>query len=432
MGVAVGCQQGQSGQFKWSAYLVLVGGLTLVGCSSFPTQNVPPTPALYAEQRIPEDLLLDVDIEVFDPGTANHPQELPEKGTHPDIREAEARYIPVHLKHTLQLTGQWGAVQVTPARSKSAELTLRGTVLESNGEQLVVEVQASDASGASWFRKRYKAKVKQQAYTSAQKGNRDPYQDLYNAIANDLVAYREQLSPSELRHIRTVARLRFAAELAPEAFSGYLGKGEDGGYQIARLPAHADPMMQRVLRVRERDYMFSDTLSEHYTRYYDQLWEPYLSWRRSYLEELDAKREIQGKARRRTLLGIASILGAIGYELAAGGSASSTATNVMVLGGALAIKSGIDIGKEAQIHAEAIQELGQSFGTDVAPIVMEVEGQVVSLSGSAEEQYREWRRLLRAIFANETGFSRSEVGKNPSEPAESQADGVQQRDPANR
>ncbi len=404
MRIAVGLRRWQSARFMGVACGALVSCLLLAGCGGLPTQNVKPTPAIYAEERIPEDLLLDVDIELFDPGTENSEEEPLEDGTYPDIRKAEAHYIPMHLKHTLQLTGQWGAVRVTPAKSKSAEISLSGTIVRSNGEELVVEVEAFDATGASWFRKRYRAEIEQGAYEGVQKGYRDPYQDLYNAVGNDLVTYREQLPPSQLRRIRTVAKLRFAAELAPEAFSGYLRTGDDGVYRIDRLPAEQDPMMQRVLRIRERDYMFADTVNEHYARYYDDLWEPYLSWRRSYLEEANAKREIQGKARTRTLLGIASILGAIAYELAAGGNASPTATNVMVLGGALAIKSGIDIGKEAQIHADAIQELGQSFNADVAPIVMEVEGRVVTLRGSAEEQYREWRRLLRAIFANETGF----------------------------
>lgn len=404
MRIVVGRRRRQSAQFMGAVCGALVSGLLLAGCGGLPTQNVKSTPAIYAQERIPEEVLLDVDIEVFDPGAQNSEDEPPADDAQPQIRKAEAHYIPVHLKHTLQLTGQWGAVRVTPEKSRGAEISLSGTIVRSNGEELVVEVEARDVTGVSWFRKRYRAEIKQGAYADVQKGYRDPYQDLYNAIGNDLVAYREQLRPSQLRRIRSVAKLRFAAELAPEAFSGYLSTSDDGVYQVDRLPAAQDPMMQRVLRLRERDFMFADTVTEHYARYYDDLWEPYLSWRRSYLEEANAKREIQGKARTRTLLGIASILGAIAYELAAGGNTSSTATNVMVLGGALAIKSGIDIGKEAQIHADAIQELGQSFGADVAPIVMDVEGRVVTLSGSAEQQYSEWRRLLRAIFASETGL----------------------------
>jgi len=35
--------------------------------------------------------------------------------------------------------------------------------------------------------------------------------------------------------------------------------------------------------------------------------------------------------------------------------------------------------------------------------VVEVEGRTLKLTGTAEEQYREWRRLLAKIYAEETG-----------------------------
>ena len=42
---------------------------------------------------------------------------------------------------------------------------------------------------------------------------------------------------------------------------------------------------------------------------------------------------------------------------------------------------------EPSIHAEAIRELGSSFEAEVAPRVVEIEGQSVRLTGSAEAQY---------------------------------------------
>ena len=52
---------------------------------------------------------------------------------------------------------------------------------------------------------------------------------------------------------------------------------------------------------------------------------------------------------------------------------------------------------------EAIEELGDSFGSESQPLVVEVDGEVHELSGSAEAQYRQWRQLLHAIYATETG-----------------------------
>ena len=75
----------------------------------------------------------------------------------------------------------------------------------------------------------------------------------------------------------------------------------------------------------------------------------------------------------------------------------------MVLGGAYAVKTGFDKDSETEIHREAIEELGDSFRSEAQPLVVEVDGEVHELSGSAEAQYRQWRQLLQAIYATETG-----------------------------
>ena len=38
------------------------------------------------------------------------------------------------------------------------------------------------------------------------------------------------------------------------------------------------------------------------------------------------------------------------------------------------------------------------------PLLVEVEGKVLQLTGSVESQYASWRELLREIFATETGL----------------------------
>ena len=74
------------------------------------------------------------------------------------------------------------------------------------------------------------------------------------------------------------------------------------------------------------------------------------------------------------------------------------------------MKQGYDVGKEADLHQEALKELATSFDSEVAPIVMNVEGEVVKLSGTLEAQYQEWRRLLRRIYAEEVGLPLAEQG----------------------
>ena len=68
------------------------------------------------------------------------------------------------------------------------------------------------------------------------------------------------------------------------------------------------------------------------------------------------------------------------------------------------IISGFNISKEAEIHEAAIQELSESFSSEMKPVVMEFEGKQYELTGSAEEQFMQWRELLRKIYFAETGF----------------------------
>jgi hypothetical protein len=67
---------------------------------------------------------------------------------------------------------------------------------------------------------------------------------------------------------------------------------------------------------------------------------------------------------------------------------------------------------------EAIKELSESFGSEAAPMVIDVEGQTRRLTGTAAAQYESWRRLLREIYEAETGFPTPiEVG-SPAREAE--------------
>ena len=67
----------------------------------------------------------------------------------PEIRLAEARYMPFVAKNLLQSTGNWGAVRVIPRATDAVDLTLDGRILESDGERLVIEARVTDATGDS-------------------------------------------------------------------------------------------------------------------------------------------------------------------------------------------------------------------------------------------------------------------------------------------
>jgi hypothetical protein len=65
------------------------------------------------------------------------------------------------------------------------------------------------------------------------------------------------------------------------------------------------------------------------------------------------------------------------------------------------------------MHLESLRELAASLDADVAPLLIDVEGDVMRLTGSVETQYETWRSLLRTIFATETGLPFDPNLENP-------------------
>ena len=216
--------------------------------------------------ELAEHQLLDVWIETFEPGELPA-DEASAQGLSIDIREAEARFIPIHLAETMEKTGYWGSVRVLPAVSEGGEILVKGRILSSDGGVLRLQVAARDATGREWFSRDYGLTLDPGAY-GAQVGDEEVFQGLYNLIANDLAHYRNGLSAADLLQIRRVAEIRFARDLAPDAFSRYLQIDNTRQYSIVGLPAANDPMYQRILAIRERDFMLIDTLNGHFDNFF--------------------------------------------------------------------------------------------------------------------------------------------------------------------
>jgi len=363
-----------------------------------------------AVRPLPETALLDVGIVVFDPGVPAEPKKLHElesAGIFAEVREAEARYIPVHLGRTLQRTGFWGAVRVVPGAS-AVDLTISGTIRESTGAKLSVDVLVVDARGKVWLDRRYKEKPR--AKTSS---DGDRFQSLYVRIANDLAAKRSKLDGEDVETIRTVSFLRFAADLAPAAFSRTLRVRKNDRYTIERLPARDDPMTARVERLRSRDAMFIDTVDAYYGNFYAEMRETYDRFRsRDYWERQSKKSSRRSPMPQGGLgLGSVSLVGSrvegsrpVGDENPVVGVAAVCGTprslgswseeDVRETARQSAVKTDVDV----------LRELGASLAANVAPLVVEVEGKVTRLTGTVEAQYTQWRVLLREIFAEEVGL----------------------------
>ncbi|XOV87644.1 MAG: hypothetical protein ACFHX7_22270 [Pseudomonadota bacterium] len=311
--------------------------------------------------------VLNVNIAVFD---------LPESGKgrisriYQPIREAEAIYLPVVLRDTLMASGLWGAVRIGPGPNDSSELQVEATVLVSTAIEQQLHVRATDARGHVWIDQVYAGAANTAVYQQESYGVQ-PFQDLYNRIANDLFRTLQLLAPADGEEIIRAAMLRYAFALSPEVFGRYLTTGADGLMVVTGLPAVTDRMYARVNRIRQSEYGFSDAMDEQFGRYYDRLQKVYPFWLQYSYELLAYNNQISEKPRR-----------------SRPGSWAATEDVYRAF-------------REYKLNEDELRELSDSFRTEVEPTVAEFEGKVLDLSGPLSIQYQTWRRVLRELYAEE-------------------------------
>ena len=379
--------------------------LGLIATSALAVSEDKPVELVQAQTEVPEELLLDVGIQLFDPGLPDDEYErymLEEKGVFADVRKSEARYFPLRLKQALETSGFWGAVRLVPS-SHVVDVRIGGAIWKSNGKKLELDIKVVDATGKEWLDKRYKDEANPMAYKDKE-ADREPFQDLYNEIANDLLKVSRKLDEEDIVEIRRITELRFADYLAPTAFADYL-EVKKTKYKIERLPSYEDPIMLRLAEIRERDFMFVDTLNEYYADFDAQMKEPYDGWREFSYEEQVALDELNKKKNWEMIAGIAAVVGGVVAitkdEDDRWGRAGG---QVAILGGMAAIQDSLQKAQEAEMHREGLRELAASLDSEITPILLDVEGEILRLTGSVETQYATWRQLLRQIFAAETGL----------------------------
>lgn len=380
---------------------LIVALVSLSGCVS-QTVKTTKIPAIQTPTAaIPNEQLLDVSIAIFDPGLdIESDGDIP---VFPEVRQSEARYMPQVLMSAMQDSGAWGAVRVVPSEDQLTDLMISGKILRSDGKNLALEITAVDATNRYWIDHRvYKAEASRYAYSTTTRSTHDAFQAVYNRIANDLLQSYDKLGPATLVRVRQVAEMRFAERFASQAFEDYVIY-EDGRYQLQKLPAEGDPMLERVRKIRARDHLYVDTLQTYYEQFGGQMQAPYQEWRKLTYEEAMALEEVRAEAASDLFIGGLSVLAGI-YAAAEGNDAvTRTAGNVAIMGGAYMVKSGLDKRNEAAIHVEALEELGASLEAEITPQVIQLDDQTITLTGNVQDQYAQWRALLDDIYESEIG-----------------------------
>lgn len=379
----------------------------LPGCSVNEVITAEETELIVAEKPPEENMLLDIGIIQFAEGVPedNKPNDT---RVFEEIRSAESRYLAYHLKTTLQGTGHWGAVRVIPSSAAYTDVTIEGRIVESDGEFVELDVNVRDARGNPWFNKSYSTQTGVSSYSVNRDRREDPYQKIFNDIANDLRAHVAQMDTKAISDIRNVSELQFFADMSPEAYGEHLATNEEGRIAAVRLPAENDPGVDRLRRIRERDRLVVDTLNEHYANFYYGIAIPYHSWRKTAREESINYRQVKRSANLQTLMGAVVLAGSLAVDTNSGGrqtrNINRSLQGIGIQQGWNSMFGGISRRSEANIHLESIKELAESFGAEAAPMVISVEGQARRLTGTAAAQYESWRRILKQIYESETGF----------------------------
>ena len=99
------------------------------------------------------------------------------------------------------------------------------------------------------------------------------------------------------------------------------------------------------------------------------------------------------------VLGGAAVVGSIVLAILGEGYSPG-----MTIAGAAIYREGVYAADEAVIHRAAIIELSQSLEADVQPLVVEVDGEALELTGTLDQQYTQWRVLLKDIYEEEIGL----------------------------
>ncbi len=347
---------------------------------------------------IPSDALLDVAIPPLDDGLALTDED---DTVFPEVRYAESIYFANQLAKTLEKSGAWGAVRVVPSAEVVMDLYVTGVILQSDGETLDIEISVHDTSGKKWLTERHNKVVGKYAYDRRLKTLSDPFQNLFTSVANNMLSIREKMSHEEAVQLRQISELRFAREFSTEAFGDHLSGGKNGQLTINRLPAENDSILERIEMIRERDYLYVDTMQDYYDAFSREMHTPYQDFRRASYDSVVKARQLRKRGNRQIIAGIAGIIGGIYGRLNSGNWMAFDGSTTAAAVGGYSLKQGLQTKQKAAAQTERVAEMGASLESMIAPQVIALEDRTVTLTGTVQTQYGQWRLMLQQIYQEE-------------------------------
>ena len=406
------------------AALAAVGALSIAAVELGPRVNqtqpgeTPKNPTLDA-------MGLRLAIPVLNPGIPSSQQEQYKQGIWPELRNAEAMRIAVKLRGQIAQRGTFRDVVVSPDASASADYYLIARIDESTGEELKLRWSLVDATQtyripANCRRSTCWARDDLRVWEGWHEVNdvtqTDPFEELYAKVADQVHRTMTELARkhesqmrknrrakagsrgsklSELQSAQAARSVVFAAYFAPDIYGDALTERR-GRLELAYLPSQDGAEWTRIEAFRSRDERFAVLVSEQYDGFADRMRKPYAEWQK---ESYPLAREARLARREATLSGIGGALSLVGAAVAAEDGKDTTG-GVLAAAGAAAIANSIAESRKASAVQTEINELGATAQIALKPMVVATRDRTVTLTGTAREQFTQWRSLLRELYVN--------------------------------
>ena len=174
--------------------------------------------------------------------------------------------------------------------------------------------------------------------------------------------------------------LRYGNRLAPSAFDEYLDIDADGAVTVLRLPSRDDPMVDRIRRIRETEYVITDAVDAKFRELHADIESVYGLWR-------EYRRKTTENERQNAERAVAT------FSSAPRGSYED-------------LLNQYENFRYARVTTQEQDRLAVAFDNEVGPTVRAMEIRVAELETWVARKYLEWNRLLEELFDVETSEGR--------------------------
>ena len=389
------------------------------------------SPAATAQKNLPTRMdipPLKVAVPVLGTGVDEFSDDLEKEGIWPGLRKTETIRSATKIRDALFDLNQFESVVVFPDTSISADLYVLGSIRESTGEIMSIEWQLVDATGKIWIRKKKETHRVPPGWHERYGGTGiDPFQELYRKIAysvyKELKKYarkhdtvvkqnrkraREGQSPklSELDRIVAIRELVMAQYFAPEIYGDAIAeKKSSRSNSRLTLQYRPDKSAQEWTRIesfRQRDETFTLLMNDYYNTFRAKVDPSYELWLKDIYPIARETRILRRQANVEKALGVVTLIAAA----SAAKDADSTGKRDRAIavgaavGSTLLIKGFIDSARSKE-QLEIFNETARSYHDSFNPISVELAGKTITLQGTAQEQFAQWRGLLRDFYERE-------------------------------